>query len=706
MSGSVYTPPAPHSGSSSRTARQSGRPPVLVILGFVASIAAGVAAGLVVISLAEMPDMSGLKRSSRSLATQLYDSSDPPQLIAQLTAEQRTFVPLSRMPRTLLDAAVAIEDERFFSHWGLDLWGIARAAAVNLFHGQVMEGASTITQQLARTLFLTRERTIQRKINEALLAIQIERHYKKEEILEMYLNQIFFGHGAYGAEQAARLYFGKHVEELTLPESALLAGLPRAPNTYSPRNNPEKSVNRRNLVLAKMVDNGFVERAEAEEAAHAPLNLRETEQTNAPYFAAHIQKYLEDKYGNQAVYRGALSVHTTLNLRLQTIAQRALEDGLRAAEGAVKNVRGESAMKGLQLQGALVAIDPRTGAIRALVGGRNFKENQYNRATQALRQPGSAFKPFIYATALENGFTPADLIDDSPQQYQGKDGEVWQPTNFSRKLYGETTLRQALAFSRNIVTVKLLDQVKVSTVAKRAKDYGFTSRIRWDLTLALGTSEVSLLELVSAYSVFANAGIRAEPYAVDLVKDTHGSILEQHRPSMKRAVSPQVAYLMLSMLEDTISYGTAKVVRRLGFTRPAAGKTGSTNNFTDAWFVGFTPSLACGVWIGYDDCHTMGKNAVGSALAAPIWTSFMAEAMEAAPNENFERPDGLVEVSIDRTSGLLATKACGHVIKETFLEGTAPTRECDRHRRDSTFVQDELDQIEGMYTGEDGTPEE
>ena len=700
MSGLPYTPPPAPPPLRRR------RLPVMKILGFVLSAIIGAVGGLIFISLLEMPDMSGLKRSSRSPATRLYDSADPPQLIAQLTAEQRTFVPLARMPRTLLDATVAIEDQRFFIHWGLDLWGIARATVINVFHGRVVEGASTITQQLARTLFLNLERTFRRKINEALLAIQIERHYKKEEILEMYLNQIFFGHGAYGAEQAARFYFGKHVEELTLPESALLAGLPRAPNNYSPRNNPEKAVQRRNLVLSKMVENGFVEPAEAEEASRAPLNLRRTEQTNAPYFAAHFQKRLEDKYGNQAVYRGALSVHTTLNLRLQKIAQRALEDGLRAAEGAVKNVRGESAIRGLQLQGALIALDPRTGAIRAMIGGRNFKEYQYNRATQALRQPGSSFKPFIYATALENGFTPADIIDDSPVQYTGKDGDVWQPTNFSRKLYGDTTLRRALAFSRNIVTVKLLDQLKVSNVAKRSKRYGFTSRIRWDLTLALGTSEVNLLELVSAYSVFANGGIRAAPYSVEMVKDTHGNILEQHRPEMDRVIPPQVAYLMLSMLKDTIEYGTAKVVRRLGFARPAAGKTGSTNNFTDAWFIGFTPTLACGVWIGYDDCHTMGKNAVGSALAAPVWTTFMAEALEATPARDFERPDGLVEAQIDRTSGLLATRECTHVITELFLEESVPTRKCNRHERDKTFVQDELEQLEKMYTEEDSTPAE
>ncbi len=669
----------------------------LLAFGFLLAVVLGVGGGLLSVSMEDMPDIADLHRYSASPATKLYDTSTPPELIAQLSVEQRTFVPLARMPRALLDAIVAIEDERFFSHFGLDLWGIARAASVNFIRGRVVEGGSTITQQLARTLFLTRERTLKRKIQEALLAIQIERQYKKEEILKMYLNQVYFGHGAYGTEQAARTYFGKHVEELTLPQSALLAGLPRAPNTYSPRNDPEKSVTRRNLVLQKMIDNGFVERTEGQEAMKAPLHLRQTELTNAPYFAAHIRKHLEKTYGSQAVYRGGLSVYTTMNLRYQTLAQRALERGIAAAESLVRNPRrGASATAGLRLQGALVALDPRTGAILAMIGGRNFKENEYNRVTQARRQPGSSFKPIIYATALANGFTPADLIDDSPQQYPGKDGKVWQPSNFGRKFYGLTSLRHALAHSRNVVTVKLLDQMGTSNVIRMARKFGFSSRFRADLTLALGTSEVNLLELVSAFTAFANGGIRAAPHAVKLVKDSHGNILEQHRTELSQVLSPQVAYLMLSMLQDTMTYGTGRVVRRLGFSRPAAGKTGSTNDFTDAWFIGFTPSLACGAWIGYDDRRTMGKNLTGGLIAAPIWTAFMAEALEDKSYEDFERPPGLVTARIDPTSGLLATKECQRVAMEVFLEGSAPTRKCDDHRSRKSFSETELEQLEKL----------
>jgi len=672
---------------------------MLLVAGFMAAALAGIAGGLLFVSMQDMPDTADLTRFSASPATKLYDSSNPPDLIAQLSIEQRTFVPLSRMPRALQDATVAIEDERFYSHWGLDLWGIARAMVVNTISRRVVEGGSTLTQQLARNLFLTRERTLQRKINEALLAIQIERQYKKEEILEMYLNQIYFGHGAYGAEQAARAYFGKHVEELTLPECALLAGLPRAPNEYSPRNDPARAIARRNLVLQKMVSNRFVDNAEMKEAQSAALNLRETEITNAPYFAAHARKQLEETYGSQAIYRGGLSVYTTLNLRQQTIAQRALEQGLAAAESRIRQTRPDTPAS-LKLQGALVALDPRTGAIMAMVGGRSFKENEYNRATQAKRQPGSSFKPFIYTAAMINGYNPSDLINDSPQQFTGRDGKAWVPSNYDRKFRGMISLRRSLAYSINNTTVRLLSQVGIYTVISVAKKFGLSGPFRDDLTLGLGTSEVGLLEMVSAYSTFANGGVRAAPYAIRLVKDSHGNILEQHRPQLYPVTSPQTAYLMLSILQDTLKYGTGVIIRRLGFSRPAGGKTGSTNDFTDAWFIGFTPSLACGIWIGYDDRRSLGKSMTGGTIAAPIWAEFMTEALENNPAEDFEKPAGLVTAVIDPASGLLATKECQRTATETFIEGNAPTRPCNRHTIKKTQAEVDLDEIEKLHTPE------
>jgi len=679
------------------------------LAGFIIAAAVGMAGGLVFTSLEDMPDIVDLGRYTASPATKLYDNGTPPELISQLAIEQRTFVPMTRMPRGLLDAIVSIEDERFYSHWGLDLWGIARASVVNLVSRRVKEGGSTLTQQLARTLFLTQERTIQRKIKEALLAFQIERKYKKEEILEMYLNQIYLGHGAYGVEQAARTYFGKHVEEMTLPECAMLAGIPRSPTNYSPRVDMARALARRALVLQKMSGLGFITKEEATDAAQTPLQLRQTETKNAPYFAAHVRQYLENTYGSQAVYRGGLSVLTTLNQRYQTIAQKAVEQGLESAERLVRaSWRSTAPTDALRLQAALVAMDPRTGAILAMVGGRNFQLSEFNRATQAKRQPGSSFKPYIYVTAFMNGFRPSDIIDDAPQQFPGRDGKSWQPSNFERKFFGPTSLRRALSMSRNVVTAKLLNKVGVRTVIAQAKKFGFSGPFRDDLTLSLGTSEVGLLEAVSAFSVFANGGIRADPYSIKLVKDGQGNILEQHRPSMTSVVQPQVAYQMISILQDTIDFGTARVVRRLGFTRPAAGKTGSTNDFTDAWFVGSTPSLVCGVWVGYDDRRSLGKNMTGGLIAAPVWASFMAEALESTPREDFTRPSGLVTVAIDPTSGLLATGECKRAVSEIFEEGNVPTQSCDRHNSTKPFSQVDLEQLEQTLTptGEGGTTRE
>lgn len=677
----------------------------LVLLGFALAAAAGASGGMLVLSLEDLPDIEDLMHVTPTAGARLYDSGDPPEMFSQLAVEQRTFVPLARMPRGLLDAVVSIEDERFYSHWGLDLWGIFRAAFANLVSGKRGQGGSTITQQLARTLFLTREKTIQRKIKEAILAVKIERRYRKGEILEMYLNQHYFGHGAWGVEQAARAYFGKHVEELTLPECALLAGLPKSPNAYSPRQDIEKATTRRNLVLAAMVRNGCVTKAEADEASASPIQLRATEPTNAPYFAAFVRKYLEEAYGDQAVARGGLSAFTTLNLRYQMIAQAALDQGLAAAETLVAANRRGGASSSLRLQGALLAIDARTGAILAMVGGRSFRENEFNRATQARRQPGSSFKPIIYTTALLSGFTPADLVDDTATPFPGRDGKTWTPVNFDRKNLGPMPLRRALALSRNVVTTRLLNQVGVRTVIGNAKKFGYAGPFRDDLTLAMGTSEVSLLEMVSAFSVFANGGVRATPYAIRLVKDSQGTVLEQQKPELTPVITPQIGYLMLSMLRDVIDHGTGHLIRKHGFTRPCGGKTGSTNDYTDAWFIGFTPSIVCGVWLGYDDRRTLGKLMTGGVIAAPIWASFMSEALEGSPVEDFAKPTGIVTATIDPVSGLLATKACRRVKTEIFLEGQAPTRYCDREAKAIDFNEQEYPELESTQTTTGGPGE-
>lgn len=681
---------------------------LLVWTGFLAAAAIGIAGGIILASAGDLPDTAPLRGEILgSSAPKLYDNAEPPELFAQIAVAQRTRVPLARMPRILLDATVAIEDDRFYSHWGIDVWGIMRAMAVNLIKGRIEQGGSTITQQLAKTLFLTPERTIRRKVQEALLAIQIERLYKKDEILEMYLNQIYFGHGAYGVEQAARGYFGKNVEDLTLAEAALLAGLPKAPSGSNPRNDLDKATARRNLVLTRMVKNGYIRREEAEAASTSPIHLRMIEMTNAPYFVAYLRKHLEDAYGTETLYRGGLSVYTTLNLRYQNIAQRTLEHGLTAAESLLAGARRGGT--GLRLQGALVALDPRTGAILAMVGGRNFRENEFNRAVQARRQPGSSFKPFIYATALSNGFTLADVRDDRLcPGFPGIEGKVWRPKNFEGRNFGRTSLRRALYLSRNVVTTMILNQVGVRTVIGTARKFGYTNPFRDDLTMALGTSELSLLEHVSAFSVFANGGVRATPFAIRLVKNGQGAVLEQHRPELTQSISPQVSCLMASALRDVIDHGTAQVVRRLGFRRPAGGKTGSTNGFTDAWFVGFTPSLACGIWIGYDDRHELGKNGTGGLVAAPVWAAFMSEATEGLPVEDFPRPTGVVEAVIDPKSGKLATEACEKKITELFVEGTEPGQNCELESKGPDYNEEEMKMIEqmsGTVSGGAGAPE-
>ncbi len=699
---------SPAAGSTAQAPRPGRTSRLLVVLGFGIAALVGIVAGVILSSTGDLPDTAPLSGEILgSSAPKLFDNADPPELFAQIAVAQRTRVPLSRMPRVLLDATVAIEDERFYSHWGIDVWGIMRAAVTNLVHWKKVQGASTITQQLARTLFLTSEKTFRRKVQEALLAIQIERQYKKDEILELYLNQIYFGHGAYGVEQAARGYFGKNVEDLTLAEAALLAGLPKAPSGSNPRNDLDKATARRNLVLNRMVKNGYIRREEAEGAQKSPIHLRMIEMTNAPYFVAYLRKYLEDTYGTETLYRGGLSVYTTLNLRYQNIAQRALEHGLTAAESLLTGARRGGSK--LRLQGALVAIEPRTGAILAMVGGRNFRENEFNRAVQARRQPGSSFKPFIYATALANGFTLADVRDDQLcPGFPGIDGKIWRPKNFEGRNFGRTSLRRSIALSRNVVTTMILNQIGVHTVIGTARKFGYSNSFRDDLTMALGTSEISLLEHVSAFSVFANGGLRATPHAIRLVKNGAGAVLEQHRPELTQAISPQVSYLMASALRDVIDRGTAQVIRRLGFRRPAGGKTGSTNGFTDAWFVGFTPSLACGIWIGYDDRHELGKNGTGGLVAAPVWSAFMSEAMEGLPAEDFPRPTGVVDVVIDPRSGKVATDACAKKITEIFVEGTQPGQTCDLESRGTNFSDDEMgniEQLSGTATGSEGTPE-
>jgi penicillin-binding protein 1A len=539
--------------------------------------------------------------------------------------------------------------------------------------GHTVEGASTITQQLAKNLFLTRERTFSRKIKEALLAFQIERRFTKKEILEMYFNQVYFGNGAYGVEAAARAYFGKHASEMTLGECATVAGIPRSPNKNNPIDDVKQATFRRDTALNSMIEENYITKEEEAAALAEPMTVFQADPVVAAYFVEHVRQQLEASYGTNAVYKGGLTVYTTLDLRLQDLAQRASEKGAREADAkALPFLAHDFRLTETPvLQLAFLAMDPRNGHIRAMVGGRDFRKFQFNRAIQAQRQPGSAFKPFVYTAALEAGFTPADQIDDLPVVYKDAKGEDWKPENFDKEFKGRVTLRKALYESRNVVTVKLLEKVGIYNAVNTAYKMGITSKLNRDLSLGLGTSEVNLLELVNGYCTLANQGVRVEPVAVLSVRDAAGKLLEENVPKAQEVLKPAVAYVITSMLQDVIDRGTASSLRTgLGFTRIAAGKTGSTSDFSDAWFLGYTPDLVAGCWFGYDQRRRIGKLLTGGLIAAPVWADFMTGALKDMPDRPFPVPAGVKFTRLCADTGRPPDKNCRRVIDECFVEGT------------------------------------
>ncbi len=640
-------------------------------------ILCGLGLGVLYAYLRELPDLS-LLQNEPSQSTRIYDVNG--QLVSQLCLEQRTLIPLSRVPQALQEAVLATEDVRFYKHWGIDFLGIFRAFLMNIRAGRVVEGGSTITQQLARNLFLTREQTIARKAREALLSLQIERNFTKKQILEMYLNQIYFGQGAYGVESAARTYFGKPAEELSLAECAMLAGMPKAPSNYDPYKNPLGALQRRNKVLNNLAEEGFISLQEATEAKNQPLELHKIEVQTAPYFVEFVRQQLEAKYGTHAVYKGGLAVYTTLDSKMQREAQQALTRGLQDAENVARRSRAGGIPVTQPIQGALMAIDPKTGAIRAMIGGRDYRESVFNRAVQAQRQPGSSFKPIIYAAAIENGYTFADVFLDSPSVYlDPSTNKEWRPANFSGKFRGPTTLHTALMHSINMVTIKLLEKLGIQPVVNLARRMGISTPIKPNLSLGLGTSEATLSEMCAAFNVFVNQGIRVEPFGVLSVKDASGRVLESNAPVAQEVLDPQTAYLVTHTLKDVIDQGTARIIRRMGFNRPAAGKTGTSNNNIDAWFIGYTPDLLCGVWVGYDARQSLGKSQTGGTTAAPIWANFMKAATAGMPSRDFPEPDGLESKRVCMDSGLIATARCPRVRAELFKKDSVPIKSCNVH---------------------------
>ena len=674
------------------------------------SAAIGAAAGLLLVYSTDLPQVDQLEHYRPSSVTELYD--DQGRVIGTFALQRRVIATYDDYPPVLRDALVSIEDKDFYTHTGINLWRIVGAAYRDIESGGRVQGASTLTMQLARNLFLSPDRSFHRKIQEALLATQIERRFTKPQIFTLYANQIFLGHGAYGFEAASEYYFSKPAKKLTLDEAALLAGLPKAPQYYSPINHPDRALRRRWLVINAMLEDGKITTAQANAAKAAPihLNLQKDPNSVAPNFSEEIRRYLETKYGSDQVFEGGLRVYTSLDMDLQRAAQQAVLDGLAAYErrhgwrGKLPNVRAQGPLdkyadpdwdqeaevngythalvmsvsttaaqikfgdrtaalapadvawtkrkladlltpgdivyvRVLSLdsgkskvsleqdsgaQGALIAIDNATGEIKAMVGGRDYNLSKFNRATQALRQVGSSFKPYVYTAVMDQGGSPDETILDAPVTFQTPSGP-YTPHNYDEKFEGTITLRRALAQSRNIPALKLADKVSIRTVIDYAHRFGITSNIPAYLPVALGSAEITLIEQTSAFSVFPNDGVRIAPRYITKVTDYEGRILEEDFPDIKDVVSARTARIMTSMLHEVVLHGTAAAAAKMPY--PLAGKTGTTNDFTDAWFVGFSPSTTCGVWIGYDEKKSLGDKESGARAALPIWMQFMKVAL-------------------------------------------------------------------------------
>ena len=748
---------------------------LLLVLFTVGVLVGAAVLGLVARYAAELPAVEVLRDYNPSLVTKVYGADG--SVVGEFFVERRVIIPLSRIPKILQDAFVAAEDASFFEHHGLDFKAVLRATVRNVLAGGVVQGASTITQQVARNMFLSSERRLARKIKEAILAYRIEKHFTKQDILGLYLNHIYLGQGAYGVQAAALTYFGRPVDQLNLLESAVLAGLPKAPTTYSPAQHPERALKRAGYVLTRMAETGAITHDQAKAASGLTLRLQKgAGAQRGAYFLEYVRRSLEKSYGSDAVHRGGLEVRTTLDPRLQAAAEDAVRAGLREVdkrrgwrgpaqrlgtadaakiEGLIRSldtwpvllaagdivpavvrevsereavvrvgsgdgvlpvaemrwvygqgreermksprqvlragdvllvrvlapggpaVRARVALEqDPDVEGALLCQDVHSGAVLAMVGGFDFARNQYNRALQARRQPGSSFKPMIYAAALESGdWTPASIIEDSPIEFENRDDaakvKIWRPSNFENEFFGPTRLRVALNHSRNVVTIKLIQAIGVQKVLAVAQRMGIASPLAPDLTLALGSSSVTLQELTSAYGAIADGGVRHDPLTILSVRDRNGRVLEEHAPTAAEVLSRESAHVLTSMLQTVVSDGTGWKVKELG--RPVAGKTGTTNDYVDAWFMGFTPDLVTGVWVGLDRRESLGWHETGSRAAIPIWLDFMTAAVEGRPASVFPVSPGVVFAKIDPESGVLASPESFDAVVEIFRAGTVPT---------------------------------
>ena len=642
---------------------------VTILLILIGGAICGIMAGAFLALTHDLPQIRSLETFRPSAVTRVYSADRV--LLAELFVEKRDPVPFKVMPYYLKTALVATEDKNFYKHCGVDLKGILRAAIKDILAGEFVEGASTITQQLAKTLFLTPRKTLVRKIKEVLLAFQLERRYTKDEILQLYLNQVYFGSGAYGVESAAQKFFGKPVQDLGLAECALIAAMPKAPSRYSPLVNKELAIKRRNIVLKQMAQTGIITETACNKALKEPLNIEKQNKNSvkAPYFVEYVKVFLEKTLGSSSLYKGGLTVFTTLSFELQKAAEDAVASGLFALERRMK----QCGIKDQGPQCALVSLDVQSGGILAMIGGKDFYKSPFNRAVAARRQPGSAFKPIVYAHAIERGFPQNMIILDAPVAFKGgKNGEDWRPENFSGDYKGEMTLRKALSISENIPAVRLIEMLGPSSVVEFGYTLGINSTLAPNLSLALGTSEVTLIDMTSAYAVFPNRGKRIKPFGVMEVIDHSGRIVWRVKPKKRVAMSRAGAAIMTNMLEGVVKEGTGKKARVI--KRPIAGKTGTTNKYKDALFIGFSPSIATGVWVGQDASITLGKWETGAKAALPIWIEFMEKALANRPCQYFDIPDDVVQAHMDPLTGLLASENSPHAVTALFKKGTEPRR--------------------------------
>jgi penicillin-binding protein 1B len=639
-----------------------------------------------------MPVMIGFEGSTVSSVKRLDDGVTlrgvrlEPELITSIynnEMEDRLPVALNAVPKFVSDAIIATEDHGFYHHHGISFRGILRAAVTNARQGSITIGGSTLTQQLVKNLYLNPERTWSRKAIEAVMAVLLEARYTKQEILEAYLNEIYLGqNGAVqivGVEQASQLYFGKHVTYLTLPEAATLAAIIRSPNALSPLKYPERAKPIRDVVLAQMRDQGLIQREQYEEAVTSPLTVTRFPKTSrsAPFFVDLVMKQLRETYPETQLKTEGLRIFTTLDTIMQRSAEQSLDTGIANLTKNYSHIRKSP----VPLEGVMLTIQPGTGYVKALVGGRSYSKTQFNRAIQARRQPGSLFKPFVYITAMDPArgqaaLTAATMMDDSPITVR-TGNKVWQPQNYDLRYHGRVSVRQALAHSYNIPAVRAAIDADVKNVIRTASTIGIESRLEPYPSVSLGSFEVTPLEIAYAYSAFANLGVKAEPISILAVSTREGHLLENREVKMKRVAPASACYVMNDILKDVFDYGTAAKARGLGFERPFAGKTGTTSNYRDAWFIGYSPRILSLVWIGFDDGHSV--RLAGGDACVPIWTSHMNRIEGMIPDVAWRRPDDVVEREIDPESGMLATPYCSQTREEVFVAGTEPTSVCPLH---------------------------